>query len=133
MDPRVPQGSQDTGQGQPAIREAALFGLCPACGSRTLFAGISRFAGRCRVCRLEFSRFNVDDGPAAFLTLIVGAMVVGLALWLEVSVGPPVWVHALLWIPLIIGLTLVGLRIAKAALLASEYRHSAREAGRNEP
>ena len=77
--------------------------------------------------------FDVDGTLIDSQALIVGAMVVGLALWLEVSVGPPVWVHALLWIPLIIGLTLVGLRIAKAALLASEYRHSAREAGRNEP
>ena len=60
-------------EGQPGIASAALFGLCPKCGSRTLFGGVAQFAPRCRVCGLDFSSFNVGDGPAAFLTLIIGA------------------------------------------------------------
>lgn len=35
-------------KGQPAFGEAALFGLCPQCGARTLFAGWIAFADRCR-------------------------------------------------------------------------------------
>ncbi len=128
MENGAPDGSLETEKGQPAMRQAALFGLCPACGSRTLFDGIIRFAPKCCACGLDFSRFNVGDGPAAFLILIVGAIVVGLATWLEVAVGPPFWVHALLWLPLIVGLTLGGLRLAKGALMASEYRHNAQEA-----
>ena len=120
----------DIREGQPSIREAALFGLCPQCGAKTLFDGVTRFAPRCRACGLDLSNFNVGDGPAAFLTLIIGGFVVGLALWLEVAVAPPFWVHALLWIPLTVGLVLYGLRVAKAALLASEYRNKAGEAGR---
>lgn len=112
--------------------EAALGGLCPRCGEKTLFSGFATFARNCRVCRLDFSAFNVGDGPAAFLTLIVGTLVVALAIWLELAVGPPVWVHVVLWLPLSAGLTLVGLRLAKAALLASEFRNRAREAGRGE-
>lgn len=120
----------DITKGQPSIREAALFGLCPQCGARTLFDGVTRFAPRCRACGLDYSRFNVGDGPAAFLTLIVGGVIVGLALWLELSVSPPFWLHALLWIPLTVALVMGGLRVAKAALLASEYRNRAGEAGR---
>lgn len=120
----------DTREGQPSIREAALFGLCPQCGARTLFDGVARFAPRCPECGLDYSRFNVGDGPAAFLTLLVGALVVGLALWLELSASPPFWVHVLLWVPLTVALVLGGLRLAKAALLASEYRNRAGEAGR---
>src|SRR3546814_19756002 len=90
---------------------------------------ISKFADRCRSCELDFTRFNVGDGPAAFLTMIVGAVIVGLALWLDFSVHPPFWVHALIWIPVTTGAVLLGLRISKAALLASEYSHHAREAG----
>ncbi len=114
---------------EPPLVEGSLRGLCPRCGEPTLFDGWVQFAARCRSCGLEFSRFNVGDGPAAFLTLIVGGLVVMLAIWLELSVGPPFWVHVLLWLPLTIGLVLGGLRLAKAALLYSEYRQNAAEAG----
>lgn len=119
-------------QGQPSIAEAALSGLCPRCGAQTLFAGVVRFAPHCSACRLDFSRFNVGDGPAALLTLIVGALVVGLAAWLELAAGPPAWVHVVLWVPLAGALTLGGLRLAKAGLLASEYRHRAHETVRRD-
>jgi len=114
-------------KGQPGIAPAALFGLCPGCGSRTLFAGVTRFASRCRVCGLDFSAFNVGDGPAAFLTLIVGALIVGLALWLEVAVHPPFWVHVILWVPITTLAVIWGLRAGKSALLAAEYRRKAGE------
>lgn len=79
------------------------------------------------MCGLDFSKFNVGDGPAAFLTLIVGALIVILALWLQLSVEPPWWVHVLLWVPLTIAGVIGGLRFAKAALLHSEYRNRAGE------
>lgn len=125
----MPPDEAETGKGQPAIAQAALFGLCPRCGEPALFDGIARFAPRCRACGLDFAAFNVGDGPAAFLTLIVGALIVILAIAVELSFAPPFWVHILLWVPLTAGLTLGGLRLAKAALLASEYRNKAREAG----
>ncbi|MXP13713.1 DUF983 domain-containing protein [Altererythrobacter confluentis] len=128
----MPTGEHDHQKGQPGFAEAALFGLCPRCSSRTLFGGVARFAPRCRVCSLDFSKFDVGDGPAAFLILIVGSLVVGLAAWLQVSVSPPFWVHALLWIPLSSILVILGLRAAKAALVLAEYRNSSGEAGRRE-
>ena len=112
-------------KGQPGLTEAALFGFCPQCGARTLFSGWTRFAERCRACGLDLTRFNVGDGPAAFLTLIVGAVVVILALWLQLAAEPPWWVHVLLWIPLTVAGVVFGLRVAKAALLQSEYRNKA--------
>ena len=117
----------DGTKGQRGLAEAALFGLCPSCGSKTLFAGWVRFADRCHVCGLEPARFNVGDGPAAFLTMIVGALIVVLALWLQLAVGPPWWVHVLLWIPLTTTGVILGLRFAKSALLQSEYRNKAGE------
>ena len=110
------------------MAEAALFGLCPRCGARTLFSGWARFASRCRACGLDFAQYNVGDGPAAFLTMVIGGLVVGLALWLEFSAHPPFWVHALVWPPLVAGLTLAGLRVSKAALLQAEHHRRAREA-----
>jgi len=113
--------------GEPDLVQASLRGLCPRCGADTLFAGWVKFADRCRACGLDFQRFNVGDGPAAFLTLIIGTIVVMLAIWLELVVEPPFWVHVVLWVPLVVALVLGGLRIAKAALLHSEYRQNAGE------
>ena len=106
---------------------AALRGLCPRCGARTLFAGLATFAPRCRACGLDFAGFNVGDGPAAFLIFIVGGLVVGLAIAVELGLSPPWWVHVLLWLPLATALTVGLLRVSKALLLALEYRHRARE------
>jgi uncharacterized protein (DUF983 family) len=111
----------------PPAAEAALRGLCPRCGAKTLFRSVTGFAPRCRSCGLDFAAFNVGDGPAAFLILIVGALVTALAIVFELKVHPPFWVHILLWLPLTIGAVLLSLRIAKAALLVLEYRNSARE------
>ena len=104
----------------------ALAGLCPRCKSKTLFAGWVRFADRCRACGLDYSSFNVGDGPAAFLILVIGAILVAAALVVDGAVSPPWWVH-LVWIPIGIGLTILGLRAAKALLLTQEYIHRARE------
>lgn len=117
-------------KGQPGLVPAALFGLCPKCGERTLFESVTAFAPRCRACALDFSAFNVGDGPAAFLTLIIGAAVTGLALWLELTWQPPFWVHAVLWVPITIGAVIWGLRAGKSALLAAEYK---RRAGEGQP
>jgi uncharacterized protein (DUF983 family) len=111
---------------EPSSLKAALAGNCPRCGAHTLFAGWVKFAHQCRACGLDFDSFNVGDGPAAFLILIVGAIVTVGALVLDAAAEPPWWVH-LIWIPIATALTIGGLRIGKAALLAQEYKHRARE------
>jgi len=116
-------------RGQPGLVPAALFGLCPRCGARSLFAGLTKFSPSCRACGLDYTRFNVGDGPAAFLTLIIGALVTALALWLELAWHPPFWVHIALWVPITGAAVVWGLRAGKAALLAVEYQRRAAEAG----
>lgn len=120
-------GDTPDAKGQPGIAAAAFFGLCPRCGAKSLFAGQARFAARCTACDLDYGRFNVGDGPAAFLTMVIGALVVGLAFWVEVRFHPPLWLHAVLWIPFVAASTLWGLRVSKAALLAAEFQRHARE------
>lgn len=112
---------------EPTPARVALQGLCPRCGSKTLFAGIVRFAPKCRACGLDFASFNVGDGPAAFLIFIVGGIVTALAITVELRLSPPWWVHVLLWLPLTAGLTIGLLRLGKGLLLALEYRHRAAE------
>ena len=107
--------------------DIAVRGLCPRCGAKTLFAGVARFAGHCRACGLDYSGFNVGDGPAAFLVMIIGAVVTGAAIGAELSLHPPFWLHMLVWMPLTVALVMGALRVAKALLLTFEYRNAARE------
>lgn len=110
----------------PLVR-AALQARCPRCSVGPLFKSWVSFAPRCRACGLDLSAFNVGDGPAAFLILIVGGLVTALALFLQLAASPPFWVHILLWVPLTTALVILCLRLSKAALLVLEYRNQARE------
>jgi uncharacterized protein (DUF983 family) len=113
--------------GQLGLVPAALFALCPRCGAKGLFAGLTKFAPACPACGLDYSSFNVGDGPAAFLTFLVGGLITGLAIWLELAWHPPFWVHAVLWLPLTTLAVIWGLRAGKAALLAAEFQRQAGE------
>ncbi|MGV3480493.1 MAG: DUF983 domain-containing protein [Sphingobium sp.] len=111
----------------PDVAHAALGGLCPRCGAKTLFSGWVKFAPACGNCGLDLAQFNVGDGPAAFLIMIVGAIVTIGAVVLQLSVEPPFWLHILIWVPLTLALVIGLLRIAKGALVSLEYRNRARE------
>lgn len=114
------------GDGQGGALHAALTGSCPRCGKGRLFAGPVRLRARCDHCGLAFDRFNVGDGPAAFLIFAVGALLTVGALMLDAAAEPAWWVH-LVWVPVGLALTLGGLRLAKSWLLRAEYRNAARE------
>ena len=125
-------GDNPKQEGQPPVWRAALFGLCPECGAPTLFDGPVKFRAKCDSCGLDYGRYNVGDGPAAFLTLIIGALLIALALTLDFALNPPLWVHILLWVPLTVAAVVYGLRLAKGALLASEHQRRAAEGRRAE-
>jgi uncharacterized protein (DUF983 family) len=106
---------------------AGLTCACPRCGQGKLFDGLVKIRPQCRNCGLDYSFADAGDGPAVFVILIIGFVVVGLALWMEVNYNPPIWLHFLLWIPLTIGLCLWLLRVMKALLVALQYRNNARQ------
>jgi uncharacterized protein (DUF983 family) len=114
-------------KGQPGLVSAALFGLCPDCGAKTLFDSPIQFANKCDNCGLDYSAFNVGDGPAALLTMFIGALIIVAAVFLEIALHPPFWVHAIIWVPVTAALVFLSLRIAKGALLVAEHRNKAKE------
>lgn len=111
----------------PETAQAALRGLCPRCGARGLFAGAVSFSAVCSTCGLDYQQFNVGDGPAAFLIMIVGALVSGAAVAFELNSHPPFWVHILIWVPVTSLLVVMLLRVSKALLLTLEYKNKAQE------
>ncbi len=96
---------------------------CPRCGEGSLFQGFLTVRPACERCGLDLAKVDSGDGPAVFIIMIAGFVVVGLALWTEVRFEPPIWVHMLLWFPLILILSLGMLRPFKATLIALQYRH----------
>jgi uncharacterized protein (DUF983 family) len=84
---------------------------------------------RCAVCGLDLAAQDSGDGPVAFIVLIVGAIVVGLALITEVRYEPPIWLHLLLWLPLTLVLVLALMRPFKAILIALQYKHRRHDFG----
>jgi len=115
---------------EPSVLYASLLARCPHCGKGRLFHGYLGVASGCSACGLSYARFQAGDGPAVFAILIVGAIVAGGALITEVKFHPPYWVHAVLWVPAIVLLSLGLLRPFKAALIVLQYKHRAEEARR---
>ncbi|MCB8839153.1 DUF983 domain-containing protein [Aurantimonas sp. VKM B-3413] len=107
--------------------KAGLRGRCPRCGEGKLFSGYLTTAPRCSHCGLDYTFIDSGDGPAVFVILIIGFVVCALALWMEVSLNPPLWVHFLLWIPLIFILSLPLLRMLKGLMIGLQYKNRAAE------
>jgi len=104
-----------------------LDGRCPRCGNGSLFQGFLGLKPRCESCGLDFSFADAADGPAFFSMFFSGFIVAGSALAVETLYSPPFWVHAVLWIPLILITGLLPLRPIKGLLIALQYHHKAEE------
>jgi uncharacterized protein (DUF983 family) len=100
---------------------------CPRCGEGKLFAGFLGLRPRCERCGLDYNFADAGDGPAVFVILIGGFIVVFAALITEIRYQPPYWLHAALWLPLVLLVTLAPLRPIKGLLIALQYHHKAAE------
>ncbi|WP_181699303.1 DUF983 domain-containing protein [Chthonobacter albigriseus] len=106
---------------------AAMRGRCPRCGNGRLFDGFLETAPGCKACGLDYKFIDSGDGPAVFIILIVGFIIVGLALYVEVAYQPPLWLHAILWLPLTLVLCIGSLRPLKGLMIGLQYKHKAEE------
>lgn len=108
---------------------AGLACKCPRCGRGALFDGYLTVARACSVCGLDLQKADSGDGPAVFIIFILGFLIVPLALLFESLVEPPLWVHLLLWPPVVLGGALALLRPMKGLLIALQYHHRASDSG----
>lgn len=112
--------TQDSG---PSPLRAGLLCRCPNCGKGDLFKGFLTVVERCEACGADLRAHDTGDGPAVFIILILGFLVVGAALAVEMAYAPPLWVHALVWPPLVLAGSLGLLRPFKGVLIALAFRH----------
>ena len=108
----------------PPVR-VGLAGRCPRCGKGAIFRGLLEVAPQCTACGLKFE--DPGDGAAMFVILIGNFLILGAALWVEFTFSPPIWLHLLIWAPLIVFFCIGSLRLIKGMLVALQYRHSAAE------
>lgn len=92
-----------------------------------MFRGFLNLRPRCDACGLDYGFADAGDGPAIFVILLGGFVVVFAALIVEVLYRPPLWLHAMLWLPLILLVTLWPLRAVKGLLINLQYHHKAQE------
>ena len=104
-----------------------LRGRCPRCGQGRLFDGFLKVTPRCQACGLDLAFADAGDGPAVFVILFVGFAVAAAALIVEIGFMPPIWVHVLLWGPLVIILSLGLLRPLKGVMIAIQFVNKAKE------
>jgi uncharacterized protein (DUF983 family) len=116
-------------QPAPSLLRAALTCRCPRCGRGRLFRNLLDVRDRCAVCGLDLRAHDAGDGAAVGVILLLGAIVVALAFWVEFRFAPPLWLHAVLWPLVTIPLAVLMMRPAKAALVALQFRHRTTEMG----
>ncbi|MBW3559191.1 MAG: DUF983 domain-containing protein [Proteobacteria bacterium] len=114
-----------------SIWKAGLAGRCPRCGEGRLFAGFLKLEDRCDSCGLQLGQLNAADGPAFFAMSAVGIFVGFAALFVEMAYSPPIWVHLLIWFPLIAILSVGLLRPIKGVMVALTFRHRGFESSRD--
>lgn len=112
---------------RPSPLVAGLTCRCPNCGEGKLYQGFLSLKPRCERCGLDFNFADSGDGPAVFIILLAGFVVVFAALVVELIYQPPFWLHAALWGPLILAVTLLPLRPLKSLMIALQFHHKAQE------
>ena len=104
---------------------AGLRGACPRCGQGRLFAGFIAVRPRCESCGLDFNFADSGDGPAVFVILIAGFILLFGLLWVEIHYEPPTWLLLSIFLPLTLIVCLGMLRPLKGLAIALQYRNRA--------
>jgi len=107
----------------PSPIAVTLRGICPRCGRGKLFRGLLTVVERCPECGLDLRAHDAGDGPAVFVILGLGAIMMMLVFWVEFRFEPPWWLHILLWVPFAVVAAVWLLRLLKAFLINQQYIH----------
>ena len=116
------------GEGSPpavavsAVR-AGVKGRCPRCGQGRLFDGFLKVRPSCEACALDFTTIQTGDGPATFIMQIAGFLVGFSALFVEIRYHPPMWLHLIVWLPLVVALSLALMRPGRGLMIGLQYRN----------
>ena len=94
---------------------------CPSCGEGRLFGSFLKVRDRCPACGEALYHQRADDAPAYFTIVVVGHVIVGGVLAVERAFHPENWVHAAIWLPLTLAMSLWLLPRVKGALVGLQW------------
>ncbi|MBX9614290.1 MAG: DUF983 domain-containing protein [Caulobacteraceae bacterium] len=126
--PGAPRQTETTAPARILGIRAGLLCRCPNCGRGRLFSGFLQVVSACAVCGFDFTRLNTGDGAAIFVMQIAGGLVVFTALFVEIAYAPPMWLHLVVFLPLVLGLSLGLMRPGKGVMIALQMRNRAGQA-----
>ena len=98
-----------------------MMGRCPACGEGKLFRAFVKVADRCNACGEDLHHHRADDFPAYLTIFLVGHLVVPIAMYVEIVYQPSYWLHAALWAPMVILLSIGLLQPIKGMIVALQW------------
>ncbi|MFA4950745.1 DUF983 domain-containing protein [Brevundimonas sp.] len=98
---------------------------CPRCGKGDLLQGFLTIRAACPACGLDYGFADPADGPAFFGMSAVGVVGMGLFMWFEFGVHPPIWVHMVVTMPLLFVACLAVLRPLKGWMVSEQFVHKA--------
>ena len=104
---------------------AGALGRCPNCGEGPLFTGFLTITPRCAKCGFDLAKSDSGDGPAVFVIFIAGFIAAFGLLFTEVAYRPPLWLEAVIWLPVAAVLCLGLLRPLKGLMVAAQYANKA--------
>jgi uncharacterized protein (DUF983 family) len=110
----VPDESPTETEGQPGIVSAALSGLCPRCGGRTLFEGPAQLADQCTACGLDILALERGGRFVGVVTMLLALVLIFAALGIDEWLRPPLWASLAIWAPVTIASVIGALRFYKA-------------------
>lgn len=109
----------------PSLLSVGIRGRCPRSGGGALFKDFLTLEPRCEACGLDYGFADSGDGPAAFIMMIAGAVVLGSALITDAYYEPPLLMLAVIFLPLMLIVSLALMRPTKGLLIASQFRNKA--------
>ncbi len=111
---------------------AGALGRCPNCGEGPLFIGFLKVAPSCSKCGFDLAKSDTGDGPAVFVIFIAGFIAAFGLLFTEVAYRPPLWLEAVIWLPVAALLCFALLRPLKGLMIAAQFANRASQAGRDD-
>lgn len=111
-------------KGQPGLISAALSGLCPRCGAKTLFAGPAGLAEDCTNCGLDIISLERGGRFVGLVTMVLALVLIMAALAVDGWLRPPLWVSLLFWGHLTVAAVIFCLRLYKTMWVYHEFEES---------
>lgn len=107
-----------------SMPQAIMRGLmcrCPNCGKGKLFRAYLKVNDNCPECGQELFHHRADDFPPYIVIFIIGHLLVGVMLHLEMTHSAPPWVYLATMLPLAVILPLIMLPSIKGGVVGLQW------------